>query len=144
MSRAKIALVVAVVVSAITATAYVTTTSKLQKQIKSDVKKRVGNARDLLLQNATFDGFDLMNRASLFARTPGFATALANPDPRAQELSAAQSIREALSNLKAEEPRPDFVALVNKDGTMIAIDPSACPSTSAAPPRTSGSGKAPP
>jgi hypothetical protein len=123
MSRAKIALVVAVVVSAITATAYVTTTSKLERQIKSDVKKRVGNARDLLLQNATFDGFDLMNRASQFARTPGFATALANTDPRAQGLAAAQSIREALSNQKSDEPRPDFVALVNKDGTMIAIDP---------------------
>ena len=123
MSRAKIALVVAVVVSAITATAYVTTTSKLENRIKADVRQRVAKARDLLIQNSTFNALDLQKKAETFARTPGFAAALANPDAKAQELSAAQSIREALSNLKADDPKPDFVALVNKDGTLIAIDP---------------------
>lgn len=124
MSRAKIALVVAVIVSAITATAYVTTTNQLEAKIKADVKQRVSKARDLLIKNATFNALDLQKKAETFARTPGFAAALASPDSKAQELSAAQSIREALSNLKAEEPRPDFVALVNKDGNLVAIDPS--------------------
>jgi hypothetical protein len=124
MSRAKIALVVAVVVSAITATAYVTTTHQLENKIKGDVKQRVQKAREALQQYAAFDALDLINRAQAFARTPGFATALANPDPRAQELSAAQSIREALSNLKPEDKHPDFVGLTNKDGVLVAIDPS--------------------
>src|SRR4051812_23284037 len=109
MSRAKIALVAAVLISLITAALYVTTTSKLEKKIKDDVRQRVSKARELLIKNASFDALDLMKRADGFARTPGFAAALANPDPKAQELSAAQSIREALSNLKADDPRPDFV-----------------------------------
>jgi hypothetical protein len=124
MSRAKIALVAAVLISLITAALYVTTTSKLEKKIKDDVRQRVSKARELLIKNASFDALDLMKRADGFARTPGFAAALSNADPKSQELNAAQSIREALSNLKADDPRPDFVALVNKDGTMIAIDPS--------------------
>ena len=124
MSRAKIALVVAIVISAITAGLYVSTTSTLEKTIKDDVKGRVRKAKELLIKNATFDALDLIKRAEGFARTPGFAAALANSDPRAQELNAAQSIREALSNLKENEAKPDFVALVNKDGNLVAIDPA--------------------
>ncbi len=124
MSRAKIAVGVAVVMSLITATAYVTTTSKLEKKIKDDVRQRVAKARELVITNASFDALDLIDRTSEFARTPGFAAALANPDAKAQELNGAQAIREALANLKPEDPRPDFVALLNKEGQLIAIDPS--------------------
>jgi len=124
MSRWKIAAVVAVVVTGLTAVAYMLTTSKIEKKIKDDVRTQVVRSRDLLVQNATFEALDLIKRAEQFARTPGFAAALANPDKKMQELSGSQAIREALSNLKAEDPRPDFVALVNKEGTMVAIDPA--------------------
>jgi hypothetical protein len=125
MSRWKIAAVVAVVVSGLTAVAYSLTTSKIEKKIKDDVRTQVVRARDLLVQNATFEALDLIKRAEQFARTPGFAGALGQADRKMQELSGAQAIREAVQNLKEEDPRPDFVALVHKDGTMVAIDPAA-------------------
>lgn len=124
MSRGKIALVVGVVMVALTATAFVLTTSSLERKIKDDVKRQVTRSRDLLLQNASFESLDLLKRADGFARVSAFALALTQTERRRQELDGSQAIREALSNLKPDDPRPDFVALVNKDGEMVAIDPS--------------------
>jgi hypothetical protein len=124
MSRGKIALVVTLVMVALTATALVLTTSNLEQKIKDDVRRQVTRSRDLLLQNASFESLDLMKRAENFARVPAFPGALSATDKRKQALDGAQAIREALSNLKPDEPRPDFLALVDKDGQLIAIDPS--------------------
>jgi hypothetical protein len=124
MSRAKLAVVVAVLLAAITATAYVLTTSSLEKKIIDDVKNQVGRKRDQLWQIASLEALDLMKRADGFARTPAIQQALAQTDPKAVELGAAQGIREALANVKEGEAKPDFLAVVNKDGQMVAIDPA--------------------
>jgi hypothetical protein len=133
MSRAKLAAVVAVLLAAITATAYTLTTSSLEKKIKEDVKNQVSRKRDLLFQTASLESLDLMKRADGFARTPGIAAGLAQADPKQAELAVAQGIREALLNVSQktskdkggeEEEKPDFLAVVNKDGQLVAIDPA--------------------
>jgi hypothetical protein len=124
MSRGKIAIVVAVVVGGLTAAAYSLTTSKLENKIKDDVRGQVQRSRRLLLQNASFEALNLMDRATSFARTPSFAQALVGTEPKKMELDAGQGIREALANVKEGEPKPDFLAVLNKEGQLIAIDPS--------------------
>jgi hypothetical protein len=124
MSRAKLAVVVAVLLAAITATAFVLTTSSLEKKIGDDLELQVARKRDQLWQIASLEALDLMKRAEGFARTPAIAQSLALTDAKQAELSAAQGIREALANVKEGEQKPDFLAVVNKDGLLVAIDPN--------------------
>jgi hypothetical protein len=147
MSRAKIGLVVALVVAGLTATAYVLTTSSLEKRIKGDVEKQVARARDLLDKNVSFASLDMLERAKQL--TDGLATkdnpeplrkrllaALdakdpeGNPSPKLRSGQAYAALTAELERLRAEqekkpegqrEPVPDVMAVVDQNGDVIAL-----------------------
>lgn len=121
MSRVKIAGVVAVVVAALTLTAYLLTTASLEKRIEKDVEARVGRAEQLLLQTASLEGLGLMKRAETFARDRRLLLALAEADVVARAQTADQAFRQFVSELKPDEARPDFLALVNEKGEVAAM-----------------------
>lgn len=134
MSRAKIGGVVAIVVAALTATAYFLTTSSLESRIKRDVTKQVGRSRDLMVQNAKLRGVDLTQRAGQFAEFPAFAAALATEgEPKALEAAAGaatQQFRQCFADNaqppcppKSQGEAPAFIALVNAEGRLVGMDP---------------------
>ncbi len=140
MSRAKIGGVVALVVAALTATAYILTTSSLEAKIHEDVNRQVARSRDLLEKNASFDSLDLIKRAELFARDARLVAALAPPaadaDPKLVEANAHQTLQviqgEAEARAKDKEKSnnekaPDWIALVNLSGKLVSIDSGAVP-----------------
>lgn len=122
MSRVKIGVVVAVVVAALTATAYFLTTSSLEKRIRADVKAQVSRSRDLWIQNATMHGLDIIQRGQLFASYQGFSEALQSEEVKEQETASSAAIRRFLDERKLAEP-PTFIAVVNAQGRLVAYDP---------------------
>jgi hypothetical protein len=121
MSRAKIGVVVAAVVAALTLTAYFLTTSSLEQRIEKDVEGRVKRAQQLLVQNASLEGLGLMKRAETFARHPNFPRALDTPNDIARAQIADEAFRQFLGDLEQDEPKPDNLAIVNKAGEVSAM-----------------------
>jgi hypothetical protein len=118
MSRAVIGVVVAAVIAVLTATAYFVTTSSLEGKIRQDVKVRVAKAQELLIQNSSLEMLGLLKRAESLARDPSFVKALgARPDPR----QAENAFRRFRAQLAAGEPRPDVMALTDKNGQLVAL-----------------------
>jgi hypothetical protein len=119
MSRVKIGAVVAAVVIALTAIAYVVATQRLEAGIRRELVSRVDRAGSLLTQISSLQSFDIMARAQTLSRDPGIELALT--DPSASE----QGGREALARLHAsvgQEARPDFVAVVDLKGAVVFAD----------------------
>jgi hypothetical protein len=121
MSRAKIGMVVAVVVAALTLTAYFLTTSSLEKRIEKDVEGRVKRAQQLLVQNASWEGVGLMKRAETFARHASFPRALDTPNAVQRAHIADEAFRQFLGELKQDEPKPDNLAIVDAKGDVAAM-----------------------
>ena len=121
MSRAKIGGLVAVAVAALTSTAYYLTTANLEARIRKDVEERVGKSLQLLMQNASFEGFGLMRQVETFARDERFPKALDEPDVVTRAQIADEGFRKFLSELKPDEAKPDFLALVDAEGKVAAM-----------------------
>ncbi|RMH37121.1 MAG: HAMP domain-containing protein [Deltaproteobacteria bacterium] len=121
MSRAVIGGIVAVIIAALTAVAYLATTSKLEAGIVDDVQSRVLNAQDLLVQNASLEGLGLLKRAEVLARDDEYLAALNMDAPFDRENTANAQFRRFLASLDEGEPRPDFLALVDKTGDLVAL-----------------------
>ena len=134
MSRPKIGLVVAVVVGLLTAIAYTFTTSSLEDRIRGDVEAQVARARDLLWKNASFDALELIKRVETFARDDRALEALALPTPAEQKSLAVERLGAMLHDhtttrqsreVAQRGPKVEFLALVSREGTLIATAPSA-------------------
>ena len=122
MSRAKIGVVVALVVTAVTAAAYVMTTRRLEARIRKDVEARVAKAQQLLVQNSTLEALDIIARTEAFARDERLARALDDPDPKSGVATANLAFRDFRGTIKDNAPKPDFIALVNKSGQLTIRD----------------------
>ncbi|MBI4508696.1 MAG: hypothetical protein HY698_03605 [Deltaproteobacteria bacterium] len=121
MSRVKIGVVVAAVVTALTATAHVLTTSSLESRIVKDVEARVEKAEQLLIQTASFEGLGLMKRAETLARDPRLSKALDEQQDVTRSGVANEAFKSFMGELKQGEPKPDFLALVNDKGDVAAM-----------------------
>ena len=122
MSRAKIGVVVAVVVAALTLTAYVLTTSSLEKRIRGDVRVRVKAAQEALKHNQALEAQGLIKRAEKYAGDPRLEQALAPETPDGERFNLAQSAYDQFNKeLKQDEPKPDFLALVNEAGKLAVM-----------------------
>ncbi len=121
MSRAVIGGIVAAVVAALTGTAYIVATSKLESRIVSESEDRVLNAQDLLVQNSSLEGLGLLKRVEALSRNDEFLEALKVDEAREKENIANDEFRRFLASLAEGDPRPDFLALVDKNGDLVAL-----------------------
>jgi len=128
MSRAIIGGIVAAVVAALTATAYFVTTSKLESRVEKEVESRVLNAQDLLVQNAKLDWLSLLKRVEALAREEEYLEALKVDEALERENIANAEFRRFLATIEEGEARPDFLALVDKHGDLVALLDVARPS----------------
>ncbi len=120
MSRAIIGGVVALVIAVLTTTAYFVTSSRLENQIRQDVKVRVDKAQELLVQNARLEALSLLRRVEDLSRDSAFLTALkeTNPDTRARIADAGfQKFR---AGAGGGEPT-DILALLNIEGDLVVL-----------------------
>lgn len=120
MSRGKIGAVVVVVVAILTAAAYFLTTQRLKANIRTDVKDRVANARSVVFHGAELEGFEGEGEVEKLARDGNFLLAIEQGDPAQRAAMAGQAIRDFKAGAKH---KPDYVALTDKDGWVIYMDP---------------------
>lgn len=118
MPRPVIAAIAAALIAALSGASYVFTTSRLESEIRRDLRDRVANAQDLLLRNAELEGLALLARAEQLARDPRMVAAVggdvANPAP------AERAFRELRAGLEPDQ-RPDILALTDASGRLIAL-----------------------
>ena len=120
MSRPVIAAIAAAVIAALTAVAYFVTTSSLESRIRSDLKRRVVNAQDLLLRNSDLEGLGLLKRAEALSRDPRFVLSLtAEGKPNAR--IAEEAFEVFSKTLAIGQPKPILLSLTDKDGKVIAL-----------------------
>jgi hypothetical protein len=120
MSRVKIGAVVAAVILALTAIAYLVATQRLEAGVRRELQDRVARAESLLTQISSLESFDIIARAQTLSRDPGVDLALTDPASR------DQAGREAIARLHAAagkaEGKPDFVAVVDMKGAVVVSD----------------------
>ncbi|MFH0901420.1 MAG: MXAN_5187 C-terminal domain-containing protein [Pseudomonadota bacterium] len=121
MPRVKVGLMALIVIAAISLTAYVLSTRRLEARIVADVQARVTRAAQLLLQNDSLEGLALMKRTEGLARDHRFSEALDEPEVVSRAKIADAAIQEFRKQRSSNEREPDFIAIVNKRGDVSAM-----------------------
>lgn len=139
MSRSIIMGVVAVVIAALTATAYVATTSTQEAKIKKELRTRVDRARKQMHANAAIEALGVLRDVESLASQQGLIEAL-----RAETAQGARdwNVLKRKAGLTIDEffagpqdpkarqkavPRPDVLAVVDKAGDVVYMDRVALP-----------------
>jgi hypothetical protein len=122
MSRSIIAVIVAVVIAALTATAYLVTTSTQHDRIERTLRERVGRAAKQLHQDATIEGLSVLRKIETLAASPRLVEALqavAGESPNWRRLATEADL--AFSELIAAErgAKPDVLALLDRTGDVV-------------------------
>lgn len=120
MSRAVIGAVVATLIAVLTATAFFTASSTLEGQIRSEVKRRVAKAQELLVQNARVEILSLLKRTEGLARDPDLIAAMAD-EKGPQPVEAEAAFQKFRASLSPEEPQPDLMAVTDDAGKLVAL-----------------------
>jgi len=125
MSRSIIAAIVAIVIAALTATAYFVTSSSQNDRIHKDLRDRVGRARNQLRQSATIEGLSVLRKIEALAAAPRLVEALTaqkgdKPNWKELKKQADLAFAEFLANEKAD--KPDVLALVNDKGDVVFMN----------------------
>ncbi len=131
MSRSLIGGLVALVIAALTATAYFVTTSNQEDRVQRDLRDRVGRARNQVRQNATLEGLGILKKVEALAAAPEVLDALkaaASKDPAALQRGSSRAFAEYRANEKSEPP--DVLALVNDKGDVVAMHGVTTPTAS--------------
>jgi hypothetical protein len=120
MTRSIIGGIVAIVIAALTATAYFVTTNRLEGDIRKDTEARVKRARGLLERTAQLEGLGVLKKAEALAAESHLLGALKadNPGDRVREANRA------FATFKSDQSdaQPDILALVNINGDILAED----------------------
>jgi len=121
MSRSIIWGIVAIVVLALTGTAYVVTSSTQEKKVKKDLRERVEAARDQLRQSASIQGLVVRDKVERLASSPKLVAALKAPLYDDLKKDAGFAWSEFLVDNR-ETGQVDF-ALVDANGNVVFVNP---------------------
>jgi len=120
MSRSLIGGIVAIVIAALTATAYFVTTSSLEDKLRADARRRVQRGLSLLQRDSQLEGLSVQAKAEFFAADPKVLAAIKadNGGDRSRESNRA------FTRFRDEQgtPPPDILAVVDASGALIAMD----------------------
>ncbi len=120
MSRSIIWGIVAIVVLALTGTAYVVASSSQEKRIKKDLRERVEAARDQLRQSASIQGLVVRDKVERLAANPRLLTAVKAPNYDDLKREAGLAWSEFLVDNK-EASQVDL-ALVDANGNVVYVN----------------------
>jgi hypothetical protein len=117
MSRTVIAAVVAAVIVALTVVAFFVTSTSIDDKVRKDADSRLARAFQVADQLNQLRAIDIQNKAENLAGDPSFVQALR----QSNEMYARDGFTKFTSGLKAEDPKPDMIALVDHAGLVIAM-----------------------
>lgn len=121
MSRALIAGVVAGAIAIVTIAAYAVTEARIESRTESELRQRVAKAQELLIQNASLEGLQILNRAEAVAAEPAYARALTADSDSDAEAIAGRAFRRFRHGLSEDDPRPDILGLTDDRGRVVAL-----------------------
>lgn len=125
MSRSIIAVIVAIVIAALTATAYFITTSNLSRKVEVDLEDRVERARDQLLQGAAIEGLGVLRKIESLSTSQRLVEALhaiskgTPPNWKEMKTEADLAFSEFMATEKDQQQKPDILALVDAKGDVL-------------------------
>src|SRR5688500_5237444 len=125
MSRSIIAVIVAVVIAALTATAYFITTSNLSAKVERDLEDRVERARDQLLQGSAIEGLGVLRKIETLSTATRLLEALhaitksTPPNWKEMKTEADLAFSEFMATEKDQKQKPDILALIDAKGDVL-------------------------
>nr|HEX4314080.1 MXAN_5187 C-terminal domain-containing protein [Kofleriaceae bacterium] len=122
MSRTVLAVVVAVVIAALTGIAYFVTSTRIDEQVRHEADERFRNADALLPKLSELEAIDIQNKAERLASKPAFLQALQSPDATRRGTVADMEFDKFIHDKAEGDTPPDLIALVAKNGTVVAMN----------------------
>ncbi|MDB4953195.1 MAG: hypothetical protein JWO36_764 [Myxococcales bacterium] len=123
MSRTVIAAVVAVVIAALAAVAFFVTSTSLDDKVRKDAESLIPRAYQVVGQLAQLEAIDVANKAERLAADQSFVASLKAVDSKTERESQARlGFTKFTSNEKEGDVKPDIIALVDKDGNVVAMN----------------------
>ena len=119
MSRNPIAIVVAVVIAALTAVAFTVATAEISDRERRDALTQVNRARRLLEQKAQLEGLSNFTKAEGLALDEGLVAALKSDSAGERGNKIEDAFKAFLG--KSNGARPDILAVVDRSGDLVAI-----------------------
>ena len=125
MSRTVLAVVVAVVIAALTASAFVVAGASSDNRVRTDAEAQLQRARQLVGKLSELEAIDIENKAERLAGDVNFVNAIKTRSSTGARLGFAKFT----SNEKEGTVKPDIIALVDASGDVIAMNdvPSVVP-----------------
>jgi len=140
MSRSIIAAIVAVVIAALTATAYFVTTSSQSEKVQRDLRDRVGRARKQLQNSALVEARRAEGKIDALVLKPGLLaglTAIRPPEPAQpswkpdwKELKRQVDLTFSEFIAGEKDKKPDVLALVDAGGDVVFMNGVSLPTAS--------------
>jgi len=121
MSRTVIAAVVAVVIAVLTAIAFFVTSASFEERARKDAKAALERSHPLIKQINVLEAIDVQNKAERLSAFPELVKAITSQNPSERTSQARIGFQRFTSNEKEGERRPDIIALVDKEGNVVAM-----------------------
>jgi hypothetical protein len=122
MSRTVLGVVVAVVIAALTAVAYFVTSTRLDERVRHEADERFRHADALLPKLSQLEAIDIQNKAERLAADPAFLQALQSADANDSSRVADMAFDKFIHNPSEGDTTPDMIALIAKNGTVLAMN----------------------
>lgn len=120
MSRTIIAVVVAVVIAALTAIAYFVTSTSFDTRARNDADAALVRAHQLIGKLSQLDSIDVANKAERLAALPEFVKAIKTDSDSERKNQSTIGFQRFLA--KTEGNKPDIIALVDATGNVLAMN----------------------
>ncbi len=120
MSRTVIAVVVAAVIAVLTAVAFFVTSASFDERTKKDADAQVTRSYQVIKQLTQLAGIDISTKAEQLRGESEFVDAL-KPSNADRQRDALRGF-ERFTNADKSATQPDILALIAKDGTVVAIN----------------------
>jgi hypothetical protein len=122
MSRTIIAAFVALVIAALTAVAFVVTSTSYSNKIRNDAEGQLRRSYQVVQQLAQLEAIDVANKAERLAADKAFVNALKTESASEKANQSRLGFTKFTSNEKEGDIKPDIIALVDASGNLVAMN----------------------
>ena len=122
MSRTIIAAFVALVIAALTAVAFVVTSTSYSNKVRTDAEGQLRRSYQVVQQLAQLEAIDVANKAERLAADKAFVNALKSENASEKSNQSRLGFTKFTSNEKEGDIKPDIIALVDANGNIVAMN----------------------
>src|SRR5688572_24091992 len=121
MSRTLITIVVAAVITALTAIAFFVSSIATDKRVNKDADLQLTRAYQVIQRLNQLQGIDVSNKAERIASRPEFVRAIKSSNQADRDNAARNGFSQFLTDEKTGSVKPDIIALVDASGDVLAM-----------------------